>query len=251
MADQAVFNLDRVRAEILSGAGLARTNRFEVVITPPPALADKYDVSYLASSYIEQASMPMLNIFTKAQKIFGPSYQRPITSEYGGEGMPITFHVDRDMRIRRFFEDWMHVVINPETFTVGYQQDYISTVLIKQLDEQEKITHEIKLLEAFPKNMNIMELNNASTNQTHRLNIIFAYRYWVNTAREDKQTFDIPKPILEPQVPRVDNRVTKPNPVPNPIIQSNYPIVPSSSFGADSPAYDTQDKSNIGAAPAA
>ena len=72
----------------------------------------------------------------KPFKIFGPTYQRPITSEYGGEGMPITFHVDRDMRIRRFFEDWMHLIVDPVRFTVGYQENYISDIFIRQLDEQ-------------------------------------------------------------------------------------------------------------------
>jgi hypothetical protein len=41
--------------------------------------------------------------------------------------------------------------------------------------------YEIELLEAFPRSMTIMDLNNSAQNQTHRLNIIFAYRYWRRT----------------------------------------------------------------------
>lgn len=176
------FSLDRVRAEILSGAGLARTNRFEVVITPPPGLAG-YDkkIGELVSMYAEQASIPLLNIFTKSYKVFGPTQQRPITAEYGGEGIPITFHVDRNMVVRKFFEDWMHIIIDSKTFTVGYQRDYITNVVIRQLDEQDNITQEVTLLEAFPRNLNLMDLNNSSSNQTHRLNVLFAYRYWLST----------------------------------------------------------------------
>jgi hypothetical protein len=202
----ANYSLERFRSEVLDGAGLARNNRFEVIITPPRGLSDRGSESELASLYVEQASVPLLNIFAKPFKIFGPTYQRPITSEYGGEGMPITFHVDRDMRIRRFFEDWMHLIVDPVRFTVGYQENYISDIFIRQLDEQNNITNEIKLIEAFPRNINLMDLNNNSSNQTHRLNVLFAYRYWINTARTTTTPISIPRVVVNPQVPAVDTR---------------------------------------------
>lgn len=202
------FSLDRVRTEILNGAGLARTNRFEVIITPPPGL-NSGSVTELVSMYVEQASLPLLNIFTKSFKIFGPSYQRPLSSEYGGEGLPITFHVDREMTVRKFFEDWMHLIVRPEVFTVAYQEDYITDIIIRQLDEQENITHEITLYEAFPRNMNLMDLNNSASNQTHRLNVLFAYRYWKTTssggANFEQQGMPVPRNFLNPQVPVSDN----------------------------------------------
>ena len=126
----ANFSLERFQKEILSGAGLARNNRFEVLIPTPAGLANRKIDADLSSLYVEQASVPLLNIFSKSFKIFGPSYQRPISSEYGGEGLPITFHVDRNMRVRRFFEDWMHLVINPNRFTVSYQEQYLSLIHI-------------------------------------------------------------------------------------------------------------------------
>jgi hypothetical protein len=199
----ANFSLDRFRSQVLSGAGLARNNRFEVIITPPLGLASSFSDAELASLYVEQASIPLLNIFSKPFKIFGPTYQRPISSEYGGEGIPITFHVDQNMRIRRFFEDWMHLIIDPDTFTVNYQENYITDILIRQLDEQDNITNEVKLIEAFPRNLNLMDLNNNSSNQTHRLNVLFAYRYWVNNNRETTAV-DIPRAIINPQVPSYD-----------------------------------------------
>lgn len=210
----ASFSIEQFRAEVLDGAGLARTNRFEVDILPPPALAGRYGaISNLTSLYVEQASVPLLNIFSKSLKIFGPTYQRPISSEYGGEGLPITFHVDRNFYVRRFFEDWMHEIINPETFTVSYQERYITEVVIRQLDEQNNITNEIKLLEAFPRNLNLMDLNHSSSNQTHRLNVLFAYRYWVNTANERNNPVDLPRVFINPQIPLEDTRASLFNPL--------------------------------------
>lgn len=197
------FNLDRFRTEVLSGAGLSRTNRFEVEIYTPRGLRTNY--ADLASLYVEQASFPPINIFTKQLKIFGPSYQRPITSEYGGEGLTLTFHSDRDMNIKKFLEDWMHIVVDKDNFTVGYQDDYASTIRVKQLDEQDGVTYDIEILEAFPKSMNIVELNNAASNQTQRIIVIFGYRYWRRVTGTEAQ--DIPISIFKPQVRVPDVRI--------------------------------------------
>ncbi len=194
----STFNLERFRNTLLSSTSLARTNRFEVFINTPPGVSA--ESARLASMYVEQSSFPILNIATKSQRIFGPAYQRPQYIEYGGEGIPITFHVDRDMQVKQFFVDWCHKIINPYSFEAGYQNEYATTINIKQLNELDQVTYEIELLEAFPRNLNLMELNNASTNQTHRLTVLFAYRYW----RTPEQTtpVDIPRVVTNPQVPR-------------------------------------------------
>ena len=205
----ANYSLERFSAAVLSGSGLARTNRFEVNISVPSGLGAKgYVVGDLVNMYCEQTNFPILNINTKSFKIFGPSYQRPISSEYGGEGLSMTFHVDREMKIKRFFEDWMHLIINKNTFAVSYQEKYTTTINIKQLDEMNNVTHEVELLEAFPRNMNMMELNNSSSNQTHRLNMLFAYRFWQDPV--SRQATAISRTLTNPEVPRdyvEDNRL--------------------------------------------
>ena len=64
---KAAFTLDKVRQEILTSS-LARTNRFEVLITPPIGLKGDYKSDFI-SMYVEQASLPALNIFSKSFKI--------------------------------------------------------------------------------------------------------------------------------------------------------------------------------------
>lgn len=181
----AYFNLQNFKSVVL-GQGLARTNRFEVFIDPPRVLAPEavgiLQENQKVSLLCEQASFPQLNINTKAYRIYGPSYQRPVTSEYGGEGIPLTFHVDRNMNVKRFFDAWMTSVISDSNYNVSYQKDYVSdSIEIRQLDEANNITYQIRLLETFPRSMNLMELNNGAQNQTHRLTVLFAYRKWEAT----------------------------------------------------------------------
>jgi hypothetical protein len=178
------FNLSLFLSAIKEDS-LARVNRFEVMIPSPRGMSD-LNRSYadFTSLYCEMASLPPVNISTKSFKIFGPTYQRPFGAEYGGEGISLTFHVDRDMNVKKFFDDWTSVVVDPDSGLVNYQENYTSTITLKQLDEQENITYELELYEAFPRSSNLLELNNSAQNQTHRLNVLFAYRYWKDTGRE-------------------------------------------------------------------
>lgn len=200
MVQKSGFSLDAFKTTVFNKS-LARTNRFEVFVIPPLALKA---VGELPSLYCESAGLPMLNINTKSHKIFGPAYQRPMTSDYGGEGISFVFHVDRDMVVRKYFEEWMHLIVDPNNFGVSYQEDYITSIIIRQLDEQENVTHEIELLEAFPKNMNLMDLNNSASNQTHRLNILFAFRYWRDVAKRTTTPTPLPRRVVAPEIPVED-----------------------------------------------
>ena len=207
---KANFNLTRFIGAIREDS-LARVNRFEVFINTPSSLllsSKSKSNAAAVSLYCEMASLPPVNISTKSFKIFGPTYQRPFGAEYGGEGISLTFHVDRDMQVKKFFDEWTAKVVDPDTGLVGYQEDYISTIRLRQLDEQDNVTYEIELSEAFPRSVNLLELNNSAQNQTHRLNVLFAYRYWKDIDREFQTTpTDIPRQRRFPEVPVTDSRV--------------------------------------------
>jgi len=189
---KASFDLNNFISSVKT-RGLARVNRFEVEIFPPTILAGSTEEARLTSLLCEISNFPPINLSVKPFKIFGPSYQRPITSEYGGDGISMTFHVDTDMILKRFFDDWIENIVRRDDFTVNYQSSYATNIKIKQINEEENVTYEIELLEAFPRSVTLMDLNNSSQNQTHRLNIIFAYRYWRRT--------DIPESVqLTPKV---------------------------------------------------
>jgi hypothetical protein len=202
---KASFNLDNFITQVKT-KGLARVNRFEVLINPPNAIGYSTSDANEISLLCEISNFPPLNLNVKPFKIFGPSYQRPITSEYGGDGISMTFHVDRDMKLKRFFDDWTESIVRRQDFTVNYQFDYITNIYIRQLDEENNITYEIELLEAFPRAITLMDLNHSAQGQTHRLNVIFAYRYWRRSdiPINQRQITQVPKvsqqtqPILTP-----------------------------------------------------
>jgi len=205
------FNLSQFIGAVRNDS-LARVNRFEVIINAPRSLllsSKNKSNAGAVSLYCEMASLPPVNISTKSFKIFGPTYQRPFSAEYGGEGISLTFHVDRDMQVKKFFDEWTARVVDPDSGFVGFQEEYISTLRLKQLNEQDEVTYELELLEAFPRSVNLLELNNSAQNQTHRLNVLFAYRYWKDVSPEFQTTpREIPRQLLNPGIPSVSNKLT-------------------------------------------
>ena len=175
---------------------LARQNRFIVEI------GDSEFVSLLATS----TTFPLLSINVKPYKVFGPSYQRPISSEYGGDGITVSFLVDRDMIVKKYFDTWTQSVVAP-TGGVNYQAEYIKPVVIKQLNAQDQVVYSVKLIDAFPRNLNLMSLNQAAQNQVHTLDVLFAYRYWISLETQVPKASFVPQLEIPPIVATETSRV--------------------------------------------
>lgn len=174
MAD---FNLNNFITKITK-TGVAKTNRFEVQITVPVALKQFTEEGRLVSLYCDISNLPGMSIITKGLRLFGPAYQRPVSSEFNGEAINMTFYLDRNMRVKAFFDAWMFQTVYPNSFNVNYAENYISEIKISQLDENDKATYSVYLVDAFPRAMSLVDLSAAATNQAGRLNMTFAYRKW-------------------------------------------------------------------------
>lgn len=175
----ANFSLDSFKTKVLS-EGLAKNNRFEVLIPLCRALTPYYSTrdSELISLFCESSSLPPQIVGVRPQRIYGPLYQRPFGIEYGGEGLPMTFLVDRSLDVKAYFDSWISKIVDPYQFFVYYPADYSVDLTINQLDEQDNIVYTVVIYDAFPRSITLMELSNTSQNQFHRLNVNFAYRRW-------------------------------------------------------------------------
>jgi len=171
------FNLNNFITKITK-TGVAKTNRFEVRISPPKALQEFKNDGELVSLYCDISNLPGMSIITKGLRLFGPAYQRPVSSEFNGEAINMTFYLDRDMRVKAFFDAWMFRTVDPNSFNVNYAENYTATIKIFQLDENDKATYTVSLEDAFPRAMSLVDLSAGSTNQAGRLNMTFAYRKW-------------------------------------------------------------------------
>jgi len=163
--------------------GLARENRFEVIL--PERLTGDFPVSLMC----ESTSLPQMSVVTKQQRLFGPTYNRAATSDYGGAGIQMVFLVDSAMKVKKYFDDWMHLCVASSEFTARYLKDYAFDITINQLNEKNEVTYTIKLIEAFPTSSGPMTLSQSGQDSFHRLPVTIAYRYWETDDISNSQTF--------------------------------------------------------------
>lgn len=170
------WNVSNFLAEV-STKGLAKPCRFEVTINMPKCLSGNA-AGQQVSMMCDQAILPYSRVLTSRQQIFGPPSFHPVGVDYNGEGVSLQFYVDRDMNVKRFFDAWTDGIIDRKSFTAFYQENYLTTILVSQLDEADNITYQIKLIDAFPVGVQALMLDAQAINQVHRLSVNFNYRKW-------------------------------------------------------------------------
>jgi hypothetical protein len=155
---------------------LARANHFEVVLNPPAILNS--DITSLGLSYrCETAQLPGRHLTTAQQKTFGPYEKFPVHTSYND--IDLTFIMDGDMGLRYLFDAWLNVINPASNFNLEYKSNYMVDMTINQYDLQDNLQYQVTLIDAFPININQQDLS-WSSDAIHKLNVTFAYTYWIN-----------------------------------------------------------------------
>jgi hypothetical protein len=94
------------------------------------------------------------------------------------EEVSMTFAASSDLEERVFFERWQKNAYNPQTWNIGYYNDYVGAVEIYLLDKQDQRRYGIKLWDAFPKNINGTDLSYGSQNENIKITVGMSFRYW-------------------------------------------------------------------------
>ena len=216
------FNLGRrlegtaygVINEVLSGFhsddGYARANRYEVMLNAPTGEkgTTPTNLQNIFSKVMGQAkgdgtvrktglrcesiSFPGRNLDTTPDtNIYGPT--REIVNGFSFAEITGTFVCSSDMREKLFFETWQRLAFNPQTWSLGYYDDYVGSIDIHQLDEQDNKRYGVQLVECFPKTIAEQSLGYGQNDTLHRINVTFSYGYWKNLTDEA----DLPKSLQE------------------------------------------------------
>ena len=209
-----------------NATGYAKQDRFEVRVIPPSSssgggsalgrlisglsllggvvgetagvlggLRDEVDIFHLALR-ADSAELPGRAVQTLDNRYYGPLRKSGYQANY--VDTTITFICSEDLREKLFFEKWQDLIVgehrvagtNPDSkaFNAGYYEDYISSIEVVQMNENNDVTFEMKLLEAYPLQVAPLPLNWAS-DDLHRLSVTFAY----NRYESDKRT--LPKVV--------------------------------------------------------
>jgi hypothetical protein len=156
--------------------GMARTNRFYVLMSPPTD--DNWDTKRVAMLFCDQVNLPGTNFATTPSRTFGETRELPYDKTY--DNLTMTFYIDRQMKVKALFDNWINSVRNPVTRTFNYYDDYTSNIMVFVQDLNDKTTYGIKLWECYPKTMSAVQMDNQSKD-VMKLTVTFQYRYWEAT----------------------------------------------------------------------
>lgn len=171
------FSYNEFKSKIKTD-GLAKQNRFYINIAAPNVPGDLRDVHLLCNS----VNVPGVAFSTQPTRTTGEVHEAPYDRNFSGCTM--TFYVDKQMKVRKFFDRWMDIIQDPETRSIGYREFFESPtvkIMVLKLDEQTSYT--MDLHEVFPKSIGALNLSNENNNMM-TLDVTFDYKYYTTTLNE-------------------------------------------------------------------
>jgi hypothetical protein len=204
-----------------SSDGISRPNRYEVTLLPPtgsrgsPGIGNNIFTKIMGEMLgdgtvratglkCESISMPGRNIDTTPDtNMYGP--ERNIATGFTFADITATFQCSSDMKEKKYLETWQRLAYNPQTWAMGYYNDYVGTIQIHTLDEQNNKRYGVELVEAYPKTIEAQALSYTTPNSYQTIGCTFTYRYWKNLTDEA----NLPKSLLERIAESAVNTVTR------------------------------------------
>jgi len=188
--------VEDMKAIISKKGGLAKTNRFNVIFTPPSASLLNLDPQAIIGSLIggrfnvknlindprdisllcESAQLPGRQITTHDYMAHKQSVKIPYT--FINEDVSLTFLLTNDYSMKVLFDDWMGSIID-QNYRLSYKKEFTTDVIIQQLDHDDVPVYGVKLENAFPTSLQAIELNNTSDNSVQKVTVQLSYDNWV------------------------------------------------------------------------
>lgn len=171
--------------------GLARTNRFSVQLVFPTGGTDG---DRLANLFCESVNIPGMTISTTPQRINGEVTEFPYERMF--DPAQLVFYVDSQMLLKKQFDEWIDLIMNPVSRNISYYKSYVRDVTINVHTVEDKIPYTIQLIEAFPKTVGSIQLD-SNGKEVMRLNVTLSYKYF----KVVKQGTSEGSPSEQPQDP--------------------------------------------------
>jgi len=205
--------IQRFQAQINQGEGMARPNRFIVIINPPQKLviepggpagqdlsananANNNDLTSAAvrenmQMMCNKITMPSRDINTAPHMTYGPKREMPYAYSFTGE-VELTFYGDKFLRQRMFWENWQKTIFDGETHDMKYYDDYVGSIDIFQLgqfnagnDDDARVTYAVRLFEVYPQIVSGIEYAYGSNDQVVQVPVTLNFRTWANLTIDD------------------------------------------------------------------
>lgn len=179
-----LMNIDDLKSTFNKHGGLAVTNKFNVIFTPPAqsllnldfqsiasqALSGGFDLKNLVndprdiSLLCQKVNLPGRSLSTAEYAV--EEQQNSYPYDFIDDDCKMEFIATNDMYIRRMFDNWMEGIYSPAKHIVGYKDDYAVDVVIQMLNKQEIPIYGVRLEKAYPKSVSGFDLNQGKEDLT-------------------------------------------------------------------------------------
>jgi hypothetical protein len=206
-------------AKLNKEGGLARANRYKVQVIPPAIMSAVRNIGNLITNPIltgfnalsisryfamlqvnplsisenleilcDSCVLPGANFETTERKIYGPHNSVPYDQNF--EPIAFTFICGANMKERYFFDAWQYMVKDPVSNDYNYQSEYATSVIIKQYSIDGDFKYGVRLVDAWPVNVNSIELTYADE-EICRVNVELSFKTWYNLKAYDTLGSDV------------------------------------------------------------
>ena len=186
-------SIDDLKATIGKRGGIAKTNRFAIFMSPPDSSLLNINIQDIGISLIsgtfnakslindprdigllcESCSIPGRQIQTMEHSYFRQAVKVP--NNYINEDVTFTFLLTNDYYMKKMFDKWSQLIIDPESYKLNYNGVYQRDITIQQLNEKNVPVYGIKLKNAYPVSVSSIELSNTGENSIQKLSVTMTY----------------------------------------------------------------------------
>lgn len=170
--------------EFVKKDGMALQNRFYINIAMP-VLSGESSIDFNSSGpksknlhlLCKSVSIPGVNIVSAPIRDFGETFEAPYDRTFGEA--TLSFYVDRQMYVRKFFDDWINTIQNPDTREIGYYKSYISKeVSVYVIDKMNRVTYSLTMYDAHPKSISNGLSLDQGVNDVMTIDVSLAFHYY-------------------------------------------------------------------------
>lgn len=155
----------------------ARPNRYRVEFATPQGLASDSGIIEQVNFGCRDIQFPGKSFSTyDSRNGAGPVKKMPYDQIY--TPVTATFYNDVNHTERRFFEDWYTLINDSNSNRYEYQEKYISTISIYQMDTEDKDTYAVELFEAYPMTIGEVALGFDQNDAIEVFTVTFTYTSW-------------------------------------------------------------------------
>lgn len=133
----------------------------------------------------ETAQLPGQSFLTTDRRTNTTNRKLPYDTQF--EDAVFTFYVSSDMLEKTIIETWQNTIYDRKTHSFEYYDKYVTDIVVHQLDLAGNVTHTIRLIDAYPVQVNALDLN-AGTDDIHKISVTFTFYQWTEGDGSESDT---------------------------------------------------------------